>query len=54
MHTELQSFLRHFAGVVVLTLVPVVITAFLSFPLLVGHHPGEARLMASSTSQHMS
>ena len=41
MHHELRSFLSRFFGTVMLTLVPVVFTAFVSIPVSLNRHPGE-------------
>jgi hypothetical protein len=43
MATPLHSFIRQFAGIVVATLVPVVLVAFLTIPFTLGGHPGETR-----------
>jgi hypothetical protein len=53
MHPVLRRFTQHFAGVVMATLVPVLLTAFVSIPLNLGGHPGEARVQASLNSPHM-
>ena len=45
-------FIRRWLGVVAATLLPVVITAFISIPLNLGGHPGEARNVVES-AQHM-
>jgi hypothetical protein len=42
MHPELSTFLKTFAGVVLMTLAPVILIAFVSMPISLGHHPGEA------------
>jgi hypothetical protein len=42
MHVELHRFLARFVGTVVLALIPVVFTAFVSLPLTLNRHPGEA------------
>jgi hypothetical protein len=47
------SFLRQFTGVVAATLVPVVLTTFISVPLSLGGHPGEARASGDAVAQHM-
>lgn len=38
-----MHFARQFAGVVIASLFPVVLTAFLTIPMNLGGHPGEAR-----------
>jgi hypothetical protein len=53
MHAELQHFLRQLSGVVLATLVPVVLTAFISMPLMLGQHPGEATPMRLASAIHM-
>ena len=47
------SFVRQFIGAVVAALIPVLLVAFLSIPLNLGGHPGEARTTAATTSTHM-
>ena len=47
-----HSFVHQFVGAVLASLAPVVFIAFLSVPLSLGGHPGEART-ASANSQHM-
>ncbi len=51
MHPQLKSFLVQWLRVALVTLVPVVFTAFVSLPLALGGHPGEARPAAAA--QHM-
>ena len=41
MHTQLQSFLRRYLGVVAITLAPVVFTTFVSIPFNLQRHPGD-------------
>lgn len=41
MHADLRDFLARFIGTVAMTLVPVVLTAFLSIPISLGRHPGD-------------
>jgi hypothetical protein len=50
MHPDLRAFLRQFAAVVAMGLVPVVMTAFLSMPYTLGRHPGERVAGASSSA----
>lgn len=50
---SLLLFVRQFAGVVCATLVPVVVLAFLSMPLTLGRHPGEAEPAAAGQILHM-
>lgn len=55
MQTDLSSFVSHLMGVIAMTLVPVIFTAFVSMPLSLNRHPGE-RMVAPSPSvaaQHM-
>ena len=42
MNSELRHFLTPLIGVVAITLVPVVLTAFLTIPFNLGRHPGDA------------
>lgn len=55
MHTQLQSFLRRYLGVVAITLAPVVFTAFVSIPFNLERHPGElAAVQPDAPLRHMS
>jgi hypothetical protein len=47
------SFARQFIGVVVAALIPVVLTAFLCIPFILGGHPGEPRASTPEASGHM-
>jgi hypothetical protein len=40
-HPELNHFVRQVVGIAAMALIPVILTAFVSFPLVLGHHPGE-------------
>ena len=42
-----------FTGVVIATLVPVLLTAFMSIPLSLGGHPGELRMVSQLSPSHM-
>lgn len=42
MHPELRRFLARFIGTVIVTLIPVIFMAFVSMPLSLNRHPGEA------------
>jgi hypothetical protein len=42
MHPELHRFLSRFIGTVVMTLIPVIFIAFVSMPISLNRHPGEA------------
>ena len=53
MHAELRHFLLRLTGVVGLALVPVILTAFLSLPLSLGRHPGEAPALEEVQLRHM-
>ncbi len=53
MDSSLRLFIRQFAGVVLATLVPVILTAFMSIPVTLGGHPGEARAANALLTQHM-
>ncbi len=50
----LRTLMRQFAGVVLASLLPVVLTAFLCIPFILGGHPGDERLVDAGTFQHMS
>ena len=54
MHPTLRPFMRQFTGVVLASLVPVILTAFLSIPLSLGAHPGETRAPSPGLDRHMS
>ena len=43
MDPNLKTFVFSFARVVVLSLLPVMMVAFFSIPLVLGHHPGESQ-----------
>lgn len=53
MHPQLHHFVRQFAAVIVATLVPVVLTTFVSLPLNLGGHPGELRAAVPGEVRHM-
>lgn len=53
MHVDLRYFLVRLAGVVAISLVPVIVTAFLSLPLSLGRHPGEAPALEDAQLRHM-
>lgn len=53
MNADLRDFLARFAGTVAMTLVPVVLIAFLSMPLSLGRYPGEPPLDAGAPAAHM-
>ncbi|MDO9314075.1 MAG: hypothetical protein Q7T97_05985 [Burkholderiaceae bacterium] len=52
MHTSLKNFMRQFTAVVLMSLVPVALVAFLSIPFTLGHHPGESQAQAVVTLDH--
>ncbi len=53
MHADLHDFLSRFVGTVVMTLVPVVLFAFMSMPLSLGRHPGEPAKDVGAPIAHM-
>jgi hypothetical protein len=53
MHVELHNFLSRWLGVVAMTLLPVVLTAFVSMPLSLNRHPGEPVSQQPSLPRHM-
>jgi hypothetical protein len=53
MNADLRDFLARLACTVAMTLVPVVLIAFLSMPLSLGHHPGEPLRVAGAPAAHM-
>lgn len=50
MHPELRHFVRQWLGIVALTLLPVILTSFVSLPMALQRHPGEA---VALHAQHM-
>ena len=50
--TDLRTFLARYPGVVVITLVPVVFTAFVSTPFTLNRHPGEMT-QVDAQARHM-
>jgi len=53
MHPQLKLFARQYLGVVVATLIPVLLTAFLSMPIELARHPGENPVAGAATNGHM-
>lgn len=53
MNADLRDFLARLAGAVAMSLVPVVLIAFLSMPLSLGRHPGESVIDAGVPAAHM-
>ena len=53
MHVDLRDFLVRLAGVVGLTLLPVIVTAFVSLPLALGRDPGTAPALDQAQLRHM-
>lgn len=53
MHTELRRFLTQLIGVVAISLVPVVLTTFLTMPWSLGRHPGESAPPGTVELRHM-
>lgn len=53
MQADLREFLSRFIGTVAMTLVPVVLVAFLSVPTSLGGHPGEPALERGAPVTHM-
>lgn len=52
MQADLHQFLARFIGTIALALVPVVFTAFVSMPLSLSRHPGEASQL-DTAARHM-
>jgi uncharacterized BrkB/YihY/UPF0761 family membrane protein len=52
MNNPLIHFTRQFGFVVLMSLVPVALVAFLSIPYTLGHHPGESRAGNAVAVQH--
>lgn len=53
MHPELYYFLCRFRGVVCATLLPVVLTAFLSIPFNLDGFPGKPRSVNAISNLHL-
>lgn len=49
-HPALAAFSRQFGLAVIGGLLPVVATAFLTMPYTLGHHPGEAAIVANAAN----
>jgi hypothetical protein len=54
MHPDLREFTRRVLGVAAMSMVAVVLTAFVSLPLSLGRHPGEEPVAAQHVDRHMS
>ncbi len=53
MHPALKQFIIQYVAVIGVTMIPVIATAFLSMPYILGGHPGEARI-ATAQPAHFS
>lgn len=53
MKAQQSEFVRQYLGVVLASLVPVVLTAFLSIPFTLGGNPGDVRSAQAEASAHM-
>jgi hypothetical protein len=53
MQADLKSFLVAYLRMVLIALVPIVLTAFMSIPYSLGGHPGEPIATAQPAAQHM-
>lgn len=53
MQTELHQFLSRLAGTVAMTLVPVVLIAFMTLPMSLHHRVGGTQGTAIAAPQHM-
>lgn len=53
MHRQLKSFATRYVAVVIASLVPVIVTTFLSIPYNLGGNPGEPRTAQSLLTAHM-
>lgn len=54
MQHDLREFLSRLAGTVVITLVPVVLTVFITLPTSIHHHMDGHPSLASAHAVHMS
>ncbi len=53
MTNDLRDFIAQYARTVVMTLVPVVLIAFLSMPMSLNRHPGELPAETDAPISHM-
>jgi hypothetical protein len=53
MQADLHEFLARLAGTIAMTLVPVVLIAFVSIPLSLHRHPGDRPLDPNAPVVHM-
>lgn len=53
MNTDLKQFVLSYLRVVLMALMPLAITAFLTMPYILGGHPGEPLSRADLTEPHM-
>ncbi|WP_342618570.1 hypothetical protein [Rhodoferax sp. GW822-FHT02A01] len=53
MNTDLKNFVVAYLRVVVMALVPMVLTAFLSIPYSLGGNPGDIYAREQTSDQHM-
>lgn len=53
MNSSLRMFINQYVGVVLATLVPVILIAFMSIPVTLGGHPGEIYAASAPLAQHM-
>jgi hypothetical protein len=53
MEPSLRFFTNQYLSVVIASLAPVILVAFLSIPFTLGGHPGDVRTADASVSQHM-
>jgi hypothetical protein len=53
MNTSLRLFISQYLGVVIATLMPVILVAFLSIPFSLGGHPGDARPASTAAAWHL-
>ncbi len=54
MHPSLRTFVAQFTGVVLATLLPVILVAFVMLPISLGGHPGELRTADALVGWHLS
>lgn len=53
MHTDLREFLSRWIGTMAMAVMPVVFVAFVSLPMNLHRHPGEAVANSFAPSAHM-
>jgi hypothetical protein len=53
MNADLKNFMAAYLRIVLMTLMPIALVAFLSIPYSLGGHPGEPTAAANGSDLHM-